>query len=76
MVCISAPPGWAPCIRADLRADRVAPGDRVLLSGPIGNHGMAVMLARAELEIETEIRSDTRPLAAMTERCSKPAGRE
>ncbi|HVW36816.1 MAG TPA: AIR synthase related protein, partial [Pirellulales bacterium] len=40
--------------RADLRVDRVGPGDRVLLSGPIGNHGMAVMLARAELEIETE----------------------
>ncbi len=45
----------------------------MLLSGPIGNHGMAIMLARAELEIETDIRSDTRPLTAMThallERC-------
>lgn len=52
---------------ADLRAARVGAGDRVLLSGPIGNHGMAIMLARAELEIEAEIRSDTRPLTALTE---------
>jgi len=49
--------------QAALGADRVRPGDRVLLSGPIGNHGMAIMLARAELEIEANIRSDTRPLA-------------
>ncbi len=48
--------------RADLRTERVEPGDRVLLSGPIGNHGMAIMLARAELDIEADIRSDTRPL--------------
>ena len=37
------------------RPERVQPGDRVLLSGPIGNHGMAIMLARAELEIEADI---------------------
>lgn len=52
--------------RAELRPDRVQPGDRVLLSGPIANHGMAIMLARAELQIEADIRSDTRPLAQMT----------
>jgi hydrogenase expression/formation protein HypE len=48
--------------RAALSAQRVQPGDKVLLSGPIGNHGMAIMLARAELEIEANIQSDTRPL--------------
>jgi hydrogenase expression/formation protein HypE len=48
--------------RSDLALERVAPGDRVLLSGPIGNHGMAIMLARAELKIDADIRSDTRPL--------------
>lgn len=53
--------------RADLRPDRVCAGDRVLLSGPIGNHGMAIMLARAELDIETDILSDTRPLVTLTE---------
>ncbi|HEX7449037.1 MAG TPA: AIR synthase-related protein, partial [Pirellulales bacterium] len=60
--------------RAELRPDRVRPGDRVLLSGPIGNHGMAIMLARAELEIEADIRSDTRPLAELTAALLDAAG--
>lgn len=62
--------------RAELRPDRVRPGDRVLLSGPIGNHGMAIMLARAELEIEADIRSDTRPLAELTGALLEAAGGE
>lgn len=41
---------------------RMRPGDRVLLSGYAGDHGMAVMLAREALEIEAEIVSDTAPL--------------
>ena len=60
--------------RANLGADRVCPGDRVLLSGPIGNHGMAIMLARAELDIETDICSDTRPLVQMTEALLESCG--
>jgi hydrogenase expression/formation protein HypE len=38
------------------------PGDRVLLSGPVGDHGIAIMLARDELDIETDVQSDTAPL--------------
>lgn len=38
------------------------PGDRILLSGPVGDHGIAVMLAREGLDIETEVQSDTAPL--------------
>ncbi|MDQ6830681.1 MAG: hydrogenase expression/formation protein HypE [Gemmatimonadota bacterium] len=38
-------------------------GDRVLVSGAIGDHGIAVMLAREALELESEIRSDSAPLA-------------
>jgi hydrogenase expression/formation protein HypE len=53
--------------RAQLDPRRARPGDRVLLSGPIGNHGMAIMLARAELEIEADIRSDTRSVLSLTE---------
>jgi hydrogenase expression/formation protein HypE len=60
--------------RADLQISRVQPGDRVLLSGPIGNHGMAIMLARAELEIEAEIYSDTRPLLPFTDALLDAAG--
>ena len=37
-------------------------GDKVLLSGTIGDHGIAVMLAREALDIETDIQSDTAPL--------------
>jgi hydrogenase expression/formation protein HypE len=38
------------------------PGDRILLSGPIGAHGMAIMLARGEFELDADIESDTQSL--------------
>ena len=38
------------------------PGDTVLVSGPIGDHGTTIMLARGELDIEADIVSDTAPL--------------
>jgi hydrogenase expression/formation protein HypE len=38
----------------------VRPGDKVLLSGPIGDHGITILLARGELDIEADLRSDTR----------------
>lgn len=50
-----------------LAVDRVRPGDKVLVSGPLGDHGMAVMLARGDLAIEGDIRSDTAPLASLVE---------
>jgi hydrogenase expression/formation protein HypE len=47
------------------------PGDAVLLSGPLGDHGIAVLAARGELGFETGVQSDTAPLnhliAAMLE---------
>jgi hydrogenase expression/formation protein HypE len=45
-----------------LGADRVRPGDRVLVSGTLGDHGMAVMIARGDLKLEAEIESDTAPV--------------
>ena len=45
-----------------LGAGTVKPGDSVLVSGPIGDHGVTVMLARGELDIESDITSDTAPL--------------
>ena len=45
-----------------LSADQAQPGDLVILSGSIGDHGMAVMSRREGLEFETEITSDTAPL--------------
>jgi len=50
-----------------LGADLLRPGDHVLVSGTIADHGMAVMLARGDLAIEADLRSDTAPLAALTE---------
>jgi hydrogenase expression/formation protein HypE len=38
------------------------PGDVVIVSGPIGDHGVTIMLARGELDIEADITSDTAPL--------------
>jgi hydrogenase expression/formation protein HypE len=44
------------------------PGDAVIVSGPIGDHGVTVMLARGELDIESEVVTDTAPLAGLVER--------
>jgi hydrogenase expression/formation protein HypE len=41
------------------------PGDAILVSGPIGDHGVTIMLARGELDIEADISSDTAPLAGL-----------
>ena len=46
----------------DLSPARVRPGDRVLLSGTLADHGMAVLVARGDLALEATIESDTAPL--------------
>jgi len=46
----------------DIRAERAAPGDRIIVSGPIGMHGTAVMSVREGLEFGTALVSDTAPL--------------
>jgi hydrogenase expression/formation protein HypE len=48
-----------------ISADRARPGDIVILSGSIAEHGMAIMAARAELELETPVESDTTALHRM-----------
>lgn len=45
-----------------LHPSTVRPGDAVLVSGPIGEHGITIMLARGELDLETDLVSDTAPL--------------
>jgi hydrogenase expression/formation protein HypE len=52
--------------RVDLRAENVRPGDRVLVSGTLGDHGMAVMIARGDLKLEADIESDTAPVHELT----------
>ena len=48
--------------RASLSPAALRPGDRILLSGSVGEHGTAIMLARGEFELDAEIESDTRSL--------------
>jgi hydrogenase expression/formation protein HypE len=45
--------------RAALAPAAVRPGDRILVSGPIGAHGTAIMLARGEFELDAPVESDT-----------------
>ena len=50
---------------ADYRPGRARPGDVVLVSGPVGAHGMAVLSCREGLEFDADVHSDTRPLHAL-----------
>jgi hydrogenase expression/formation protein HypE len=45
-----------------ISGERARPGDAILLSGPIGNHGVAIMSSRENLEFETTIESDSAAL--------------
>jgi hydrogenase expression/formation protein HypE len=45
-----------------LQVGRVQAGDAILVSGTIGDHGTAIMLARGDVDLETDLESDTAPL--------------
>jgi hydrogenase expression/formation protein HypE len=60
--------------RAHLSPDAIRPGDRILLSGTIGEHGTAIMLARGEFELGAEIESDTRSLWPVADALLAAAG--
>lgn len=51
--------GWRP------RPDRIRPGDRVIVSGTIGDHQAAIVVARNRLSVSGPVRSDVAPLSAM-----------
>jgi hydrogenase expression/formation protein HypE len=46
----------------NIGADRARPGDSIILSGSIGDHGVAILSRREHLRFETELRSDTAAL--------------
>jgi hydrogenase expression/formation protein HypE len=62
--------------RASLSPSALRPGDRILLSGSIGEHGTAIMLARNEFELDAEIESDTRSLWPVVDALLDAAGAE
>jgi hydrogenase expression/formation protein HypE len=51
----------------DLGPHRIQPGDQVLLSGTLGDHGLAIMSVRESLEFESPILSDCAPLHGLTQ---------
>ncbi len=50
-----------------LGAAGVRPGDVVLVSGPVGDHGATIMLARGDLDLVAELASDTAPLTGLVQ---------
>ena len=46
----------------DISPRNIQPGDVVIINGEIGNHGTAILIARGELALETDIESDCQPL--------------
>ena len=60
--------------RACLAPTALTPGDHVLVSGPVGAHGMAVMLARESFELQAPIVSDTAPLWPAVDALLQTAG--
>jgi hydrogenase expression/formation protein HypE len=59
---------------ACLALDRVRAGDRILVSGPIGEHGTAVMLARQEFGLRGDIRSDAASVLPQTQALMRVPG--
>ena len=61
---------------AELGAGRVEPGDRILVSGPVGNHGIAVLSAREGIAFETTVESDVACLWELARSALERAGRD
>jgi hydrogenase expression/formation protein HypE len=62
--------------RVQLSSASVRPGDRVLCSGTIGDHGTAIMLARGELELDADVESDTASVWGLARALIESAGRD
>ncbi len=60
--------------RASLSPAGLSPGDKILVSGKIGDHGTAIMLARGEFELDADIRSDTQCLWPMVDKLLQEVG--
>ena len=62
--------------RLSLSSAAVRDGDRVLLSGPIGDHGITVLLARGDIDLRCDLRSDTRSVYPFAAALAAVAGAE
>jgi hydrogenase expression/formation protein HypE len=64
----------SPIANVSLSPAAVRPGDKVLVSGPVGDHGITILLARGDLELEAELCSDTRSVLPLVEAVARAAG--
>jgi hydrogenase expression/formation protein HypE len=51
----------------NISAHNIKPGDVVITNGELGNHGTAILIARGELALETDIKSDCQSLHSLVE---------
>lgn len=56
---------------ADVGYHRIEPGDVMIINGPLGNHGLSILLARESFSFKTKIYSDCAPLHTVTENLLK-----
>ena len=62
--------------RASLTPSGLRPGDRIIVSGGIGEHGTAIMLARGQFDLDADVESDTRSLWPAADALLEAAGSE
>lgn len=59
--------GWGELLPgAEIHPSRIRTGDHILISGPLGNHGMTIMSSRNRLQFDAELQSDTRALHTLS----------
>jgi len=58
-----------PVFKKPVHASRVKPGDAVLINGPLGLHGIAVLTARNEFGLKASVKSDVAPLWGLIRKC-------
>jgi hydrogenase expression/formation protein HypE len=62
------------CTKTKLGLDQIQMGDRLLVSGPIGDHGISVMLAREQFGLQGELKSDAASVLPLTKALLKIEG--
>src|SRR5262249_45868754 len=71
---ITTPGIGRPLPGLECSARSARPGDKLLLSGPIGDHGITILLARGDLDLEADLCSDTRAVTPLVEAIAAVAG--
>jgi hydrogenase expression/formation protein HypE len=62
--------------RADIAFDRIKPGDKIIINGTIGDHGMTIMSQRENIKFDSPLESDCAPLNGLVAKILQQAGPE